>query len=110
MASEYAAAWRDLRRCERTFFVVFITFAPGVLTLSWAFGILLGPHDDGPALVIAILWAAVGGIVAIRHGLFRCPRCRQPFFVTRLGFSNPLSRRCLHCKLPIYASNDTAVA
>lgn len=48
--------------------------------------------------------------VRIRLSLFPCPRCKEPFFTRRLGwfpvFSNEMSKKCIHCGLPRYASSD----
>ena len=59
-------------------------------------------------MVFAILgptWMVGFLIVAIRLSLFRCPRCRHPFFRV-WWFNNPLARKCMHCRLPKWSDTD----
>ena len=47
------------------------------------------------------MWAAFAVDMARR----RCPRCGEQFFV-RVIFLNLISKRCVHCKLPLSGGHD----
>jgi hypothetical protein len=54
----------------------------------------------------AFTWLAVFAVTGFRHQYFRCPRCGKPFFLG--AWSNVFASRCLHCKLPKWATRDPA--
>jgi len=66
-------------------------------------------HIDIPRPLLhaaAFGWLALLAVTGFRHQYFRCPRCAKPFF---LGpWSNAFASRCLHCKLPKWATRDPA--
>ena len=87
---EYSTARGELRRRWRFFWFVFLAYLP-----LCAFVMVLNLFD---LLYFALFWMALFAVAAARLGSFRCPSCRELAFL-RLNWSNPFSRKCLHCGL-----------
>ena len=100
--SEYLRSWRDLRRREVLFWLVVLSYAPGILLIIW---IMTEIHDDVHEHMFAFLsaaWIAAFVAAAAYRQRFRCPRCGQLFFRRLIGY-DPDSRKCLSCGLPRWA-------
>ena len=102
--SEYLRSWRDLRRREVLFWLVVLSYVPGILLIIW---IVNEIRDDVPEHMFAFLsaaWIAAFVAAAAYRQRFRCPRCGQLLFRRLIGFG-PDSPKCLSCRLPRWASN-----
>jgi hypothetical protein len=94
---ENHSPWQDYRRRRRIFFVIWVTYVPGVFILSYP---LSKMFDSGmPVYAIAGAWMLAFVISSIYLSSFPCPRCHRSFFYT-WWFHNPFARRCVHCGLP----------
>lgn len=54
-----------------------------------------------PFLACVVVW----NIANVMLLAWRCPRCGEPFFRRPL-FLNSFARRCLHCALPLYPTEE----
>jgi hypothetical protein len=103
MTTDYSVAWQDLKRRERIFGILFLTYIPAGL----AIGVPLSKrvHSGWPFYVVSGMWMAAVAFSYLRYVWWRCPKCHERFFYKGL-FSNPITRRCLHCGLKMWASSD----
>ena len=111
MQADHAAAWRDYRKRTIVFWVVFLSYVPGVAAIFFAIGpslaALTGIKPDNIGMMIALCWMIAFAIAGFRLSLFRCPRCGEPFFST-WWYGNLFARQCVHCGLPKWAgTNET---
>ena len=89
-----------LRRIRRLRAAVAWSFVPGI-------AVVLAGERLMEAIPLGRLWAVVLAapiLVSLRAWISaRCPRCGQTFhwIPGRIGSSNPLTDRCLHCGLPL---------
>jgi len=97
----YTSEWSDYRKRRVQFFVAYLVVCPSLAVLAVGAG-QLASND-----IIAPLIIAPGGVAflftALRLSAFACPRCGKPFFHRGFG-GNPLTRNCLHCNLPKWAT------
>ena len=110
----YAAAWADYARRRRVATALLVGGLP-VLGLyaagRWALAALGAPPAAyAVALRLYVLlvfaWVLLAIVASTLEGALRCPRCGRPFF--RSAMANlPLARRCLHCRLPLWADGDS---
>ncbi|AFE03298.1 hypothetical protein COCOR_00146 [Corallococcus coralloides DSM 2259] len=99
MAASYREQWDDLRRRYRLAIVGFLLF-PLIPVVGWA----LQGRPGGSRILLAF---ALGSmlltvIASFRAGFFRCPRCREWFFLDG-PYRNSFTRKCLRCGLPKWA-------
>jgi hypothetical protein len=99
----YAAAWADLRWRIRLFWIVFLTYLPGVALITWLWPNLF----EGLGFIVAIPWMIAFIIAGFYRHSFGCPRCGKWFFSTD-WWQNPFSRKCLHCGLQRWAKPDAS--
>ena len=101
----YARSWRALRRRERAFWIVVLSYLPGVAVAILAVHLA---RDDVPecfALWVGGGWIASYVIASLYRGSFRCPRCGDFFLRRTIDRSGP-ERTCAHCELPRGAPQD----
>jgi len=98
----YAGEWREFRRRRRIALGVFFLGPPTVILLSAAGDSFAMPSRPFLALMVAVSITFL--ITMMRFGGWRCPRCGKPF-LAGLWFL-PI-RRCVFCKLPIWAESGT---
>jgi uncharacterized Tic20 family protein len=86
MQADYAAAWRDYRKHTIIFWIVFLSYIPGVaaifLTIGPSLAALTGIKLDNIGMMIALCWMVAFAIASFRMSQFRCPRCEKRFFAT----------------------------
>ena len=99
MASSYREQWKDLRRRDRLVLVGFLLF-PLVPVVGWALQGLPGGRRILFAFVLGSMLFTI--TASIRAGAFRCPRCRERFFLDG-NYRNSFTRKCLRCGLPKWA-------
>lgn len=104
-APSYEEQWKDYRRRRRWFWIAFLGYLPGVPLIGMPLGYLFS--SEKAVMVVAIAWMAAIAITSYRAGAWRCPRCGETYFA-KPWISNPLARRCLHCKLPKYSCDPAA--
>jgi hypothetical protein len=101
---EFVSAWGDYRSRRCWFFVASLGGFAIVASLAVLFDKLsLG---DVAFWIIGPAWMISFVIVAARLQLFKCPRCHRPFFNTS-WYGNPLARRCVHCGLAKWSTEDS---
>jgi hypothetical protein len=97
----YADAWRRQRVWERLLWVVPLGGAAAlVVVIQISVSITRRPADW--LRPFGFLWFIGSAVVVIRRSLFRCPRCRKPFYRRRF-WKNDFARRCMNCGLPKWA-------
>src|SRR5262249_54196259 len=96
--------WRSCQFRERLLFLIWLGYIPGVS----AIGIPLAKRygSETPFIIVAALWMAAGAVAGISLSLFKCPRCRKPFFLGKWLSSNPMARKCMRCGLPKWAEAE----
>jgi len=94
--SDYRREWNSYRLRALTTFGVWVT-PPVIIYLTGVGGAL------GIGLIIAWLLFFTGSMMWLFS--FRCPRCREWFFI-QFPTNHPLTRVCVHCGLPKYADSD----
>jgi hypothetical protein len=113
MQSDYAAAWRDYRKRAIIFWVIFLSYLPGVGVIFLMIGPSLaawtGIKLDNVGLMIALCWMIAFAIAGFRLSLFRCPRCGNSFSWGS-WHTNIFARKCLHCGLPKWAESDEPIS
>ena len=90
----YVDAWADYRRRIRSFFAVALG---GMLFIAIVGSV--SSYLEASDLYFAIaggLWLACTAAMAFRLQLFRCPRCKEKFFFTLVGYW-PYARKCSKC-------------
>src|SRR5687768_9461943 len=93
---DYELAWAELRRRRRALLTAILSLLLWPLLVSLVRGLLgLTLGDWLPLSTLLILFAATG-FTALRYHFFKCPRCRQAYFMNGI-FGNSLTRHCLHC-------------
>jgi hypothetical protein len=99
------SSWQNYRRRRFWFFVIWLTYVPGVFVLGYPLSRLL---DSGiPVYILAGAWIVAFIASANYMELFPCPKCRRAFFRTS-WFHNPLARRCVHCGFPKWSDSSSA--
>jgi len=101
--ADYRFAWQDYRRRVLWFFGVWLGGFLVITLLARLVSLL--PFREMVFAILGPTWMVGFLIVAIRLSLFRCPRCRHPFFRV-WWFNNPLARKCMHCRLPKWSDTD----
>ncbi len=107
--NSYEDAWNDYRRRRR----FALASVAGVPTYVLAFSAL--PSHLGSwfsIIVIMGLWILVLlslGVSLWRLSSWRCPRCKQEYFM-RNRTHNPFARQCRHCGLRKWALDPESVS
>jgi hypothetical protein len=96
--TDFASAWKERQRRKRLALWVSIAGLPALFGLSripgfpsWTFGLLM------------IAWLVTSLVLRFRAARWRCPRCGEVFQISG-GVSNPFTRSCLNCGLPLNAA------
>jgi hypothetical protein len=106
----YSPAWRRYRRLSRTFWVLFLSFLPGVAVVSRLPAV---PRGGDAVFVAGLAWMIAFSAIGYAKWNLQCPRCGELFFhkfddrAWRMSWRhNPFARRCMHCGLPKWAARD----
>ena len=94
-----APQWRDYRNRWKCVIWAFILGIPIVIIST------LILEEVNLIFVTGLPYFLVIGILWTRVGYWRCPRCCQPFHVY-LIYGDALSKKCLHCGLRLWASQE----
>ena len=98
------SSWQEYRRRRLWFFVIWLTYVPGVFVLGYPLTWLFG--SDIPIYVVAGAWMLAFIVSANYMESFCCPRCHDAFF-RKFWFHNPLARRCVHCGFQKWSDDDS---
>ena len=104
-SSTYEEQWKDYGHRKRLFWLIFLSYVPGVWATGGALRYLFS--SEIPAFVVAGLWMlalVVSGNYAIAC---RCPRCGKSFF-RGAWYYNSFARKCVHCHLPKWSIDPAA--
>jgi hypothetical protein len=106
-AMNYDPQWRNLRKRNRLWWSVFLGLIPAIILIGFALD-LISPElaKRTSDTIFFYAWMAAFAAASIYAGGFRCPRCGKRYFRTRLGGVNAFARKCPHCGLPKWASNE----
>lgn len=111
----YAAAWGRYRRSRGAFWILFVLFLPAMALVHRAVGST--PGGGTVIFCTALVWMVAFTVAGYRAGNFQCPRCGELFFHKfddrawrRDWAHNPFARRCMHCGLPKWSTDDAAVS
>ncbi len=96
--NNYQAEWAELRRRERIFLIIFLSYLPVTMALGLVSKYLIAIPDDLTAIILT-LWIPAFLLAFIWRIGFQCPRCRQKFFSGERR-TNAFARKCMHCHLP----------
>jgi hypothetical protein len=99
----YLARWENYRLRFWAITLVMITYLPAQMFLAPLLARAFPQRDVGS--IVFLIWAL--GIVASSIYFFswRCPRCNKHYFSKSLHH-DPFARKCLHCKLPKWATKS----
>jgi hypothetical protein len=100
----YEAEWRDYRKRRRLFWIVWLTYIPGVIAIALPLQYLFA--SETPIYFVALGWMAAFFLSGWRLGSWPCPRCGKWFFA-KWWYGNLFARRCVHCKLPKWETVDS---
>lgn len=92
----YEAAWNDLRKRQRLFFLAWLG---GFVCVA-----LLSPVKSLPFWIAPTLWLAAFLYTGARWSLFVCPRCGKPFFKPNKWTVDQTRQTCPHCGLQKYSN------
>ena len=98
--SRYEAAWHQYRTCSIRYWLVFLTYIPGVLIFGWLLSFILNTNTAHG--LVAFSWMGLWMVAGQGFVGFRCPRCGNRFFA-RKSYHNTFSGKCLNCGLRKYA-------
>jgi hypothetical protein len=100
----YVTAWAEYRRIRRRQFRLALLFLP----VMFGSAFLAQPrfHAAWLAYAVAIGWMVAYVVSCQRLKDWRCPRCQECFFGAPSIFRNRYVRRCMYCRLPLWAVED----
>lgn len=98
----YRVSWGELRRTSFACLGLLLGGIPLGLAVAGR-----AAHVPSLGPLFAAVWLIAFAYTAFRVGTWRCPRCRQHYFVNGL-FQNVLGRRCRHCGLPKWSLDPKA--
>ena len=94
----YAAAWDELRKRQRWFFLAWLG--------GFAIVVLLSTVKSFPQWIPLTVWLAAFLYTGSRWSLFLCPRCQKPFFKPKSWLIDQTLQKCPHCGLSKYAETE----
>src|SRR6185503_13965867 len=104
----YQRRWQEYRKRNTLFWVIALTYMPGValssIPLSRTF------DSQKPVYMVAMLWMVAGTVAGFHRNNLKCPRCGHPFFRKTWWYDNWFAGKCVHCKLPKWATTDSKAA
>lgn len=92
-----------IRRHRRHVWIVFAGYLPVVGSIGFALR-ALGVSSEWPVMTAAFSYMALGLGIAGRVTFAECPRCGERFHGA-FFFSNPWTRACVYCGLPLHNSS-----
>jgi hypothetical protein len=100
VGTNYSDAWTDLGKRKARLLFLILGFIPGVVFISYIFNLFRSSTTKDFGL-IAISWI-FAILLAVGHlGGFKCPRCKQLFFIGGWSGYNMMTSKCLNCGLPV---------
>lgn len=100
----YEKNWAEYRKRRKLFWIIFLTYLPGVAIIGAPLGQLF--KSETSYLIVAIIWMCAFAVSGLRFSFWKCPRCEKCFSL-RWHSSNPFTSRCLHCGLAKWELSDT---
>jgi hypothetical protein len=97
LESEMDGFWA-IRRRWRWMWLLFFTWLPAIAVASSIHHRL--------ELVVAIGWLVGWLFAGTLHAWSQCPRCGKRAFQNLPLWTNPWSRRCLHCETRLYWADE----
>jgi len=103
LGSSYTEQWLEYRKRNKLFWLVFLTYAPGVAWIGVPLSRLL--RYEYVISFVAVIWMVAVMITASYRSFWKCPRCHKSFF-HKWWYYNFFAGKCVNCKLPKYAGFD----
>jgi hypothetical protein len=103
--SEYRQNWRDLCRREYLFWLVVLSYVPGLSLLIIGANVFDDELPQHAGAYFSVAWLTGFVATGLYRQNFRCPRCHHLFF-RRFGFIDPDGHNCLNCNLARGASGQ----
>ena len=101
----YVRSWADLRRREVMFWLVVLSYVPGLWLVIIIINMVRSDLPEHMLTYLSVLWLAAYVLVVRYRKNFRCPRCHHLFF--RRGIDTD-EQHCMSCGLPRCAPNASA--
>ena len=100
----YERNWSDYRRRRRWGYIMVITWIPLVLLSIY----LTDRFPSAKSYFTAgiLVYMGIFFLVGTWVGLWPCPRCGAPFFLTRWLYYRRSADKCVHCGLPKWALEE----
>jgi hypothetical protein len=99
----YAAQWNEYRRRRRIYWILFLSYVPGVVLVGFPLAYYFSSEWLG--MSVAGLWMLAWVVARMRMYNWRCPRCGDWFFHTFWNYKW-FRGKCVHCGLPQWADHD----
>ena len=106
-SEQFISAWADYRRRRRWFFGAWLGGFVVVASLATLLASLSSGLGTAAFWILGPAWMVSFVVVAARLQLFKCPRCRRPFF-NAFWYRNPLAQKCVHCGLRKWSTEDSS--
>ncbi len=102
----YESNWKEYKKLRWIFWLIFLTYVPGVLAISFPLMWLL--KSDIPFYIVALCWMVMFVVTRWRLSRWHCPRCGRWFFA-KPRFNNLFTRKCAYCGLKKWATEDVNI-
>jgi hypothetical protein len=99
----YKRQWQEYRKRNLIFLIVSLSYIPGVALIGVPLSRLL--KSENIIGVVAIMWMIAFAVIGMYRNLWKCPRCRKPFFL-KGWYHNTFAGRCVNCGLPKWGEAD----
>src|SRR5262245_4821945 len=101
----YQRRWLEYRKQNRLFWVIALTYLPGHAITSILLSRTFGSQEL--EYLVSILLLIAFTVAGFYRSNLKCPRCGRPFFRKTWWYYSEFGRKCVHCKLPKWATTDS---
>lgn len=102
----YEEDWAEYRRIRNFTALVYLLGLPTFAVLSWLGSLIFPKMVLYVMTPLGIGWFVVSVYNGFRLQLLRCPRCGEWFSATWWYNLSVLARKCVHCGLPKFSTQD----
>ena len=101
---DYEDHWRRYKRLRNVWWFSFLGYVPAGLAFTVVVARTLGSFT--PGFFFAGIWMVAFVVLGNRLSNWPCPRCGKAFSGTWWYNKGSFARRCVHCQLPKFATDD----